>query len=945
MRISRRIVLAFTTVTLIPIIVISAVSTWTILGVSNDNAALAASALEDEEVANLRRVSDDVASFIDERIQSYYDGVYVMEDYCEALFNGRLNATPQYSYFWDPFLEYAHSAKVVPGLHSESSYSSDYISFDVSCYYMPRDRYPTPGDPFTLDTRTEYFLNVSSNMDNVFRALHDANSDYIWLYMTFNPSLCPSHLMRNYPFDKLDYFLSDDGDYDPSSENWYLNAASIAVDNTSIAFTPPYGDPSTGLVISMGRPVYFDNGTMIGVVSADVTLATVNSKVLDVQVLDRGYAYLLDGSGHVVAHPYFTTESQSILDLEFAPTDTEGRNQFSTALPTLLSQNSSQTYFTKGGERWLLTSSRVESTGFVLVVVVPADEVVAPAQAMLQQVVRGTSTLLMALGAVLVVVGTVVAGVSFRRARAVVEPIREMTHMVQKMSRQDFTRGVTATGAMFEEVGSTVDALLSFQEACRFGNAAFVRGDLNRALSNYMNLLEISERLGIEVGQQTMCLNIGNVYRQRGDHGNALKYYERALEIAQRLLQQSKEEGRDERDAMLRIASVYHNMALVKMDLNEYDEALKLLEDAQAIDMSLNNTGGLARRHDATGLILMRQGRHSEALSHFEEAKRIAEADDNNRSLAYIHFHMGELFVAKGQWRDAEHSFRECMRLGNLTEEYPLVVLAMRELADVLDMLDEPSHEVRREAERLYRSIQYKKSVVFVIDYSGSMNAQRRILAAIRGAQEILDSKVNPQDEVGITIFNDRYQEVLPLTRRGEYDDPRENPIWRALDGLRRPNGATAFYDALGHALEQLDSLESSEHRWIIALTDGQDNSSEKYSLDYLEGIFTERDRQKKRNRRTVENFVRNRHLDVFLIIIGVGEELRMPVDKKVISPTTGERMTFEELLQSVCENVPQGQYISVVDTADVKSDIENAFKEAAVLMAQLEVGGSTVDY
>jgi hypothetical protein len=96
-----------------------------------------------------------------------------------------------------------------------------------------------------------------------------------------------------------------------------------------------------------------------------------------------------------------------------------------------------------------------------------------------------------------------------------------MTRLVDKMATQDFTRSISASGAMYEEIGTTVDALLSFQEACRFGNQAFVRGDLNRALANYQNLLEISDRIGIEVGEQTMYLNIGNVFRQRGDTASA----------------------------------------------------------------------------------------------------------------------------------------------------------------------------------------------------------------------------------------------------------------------------------------------------------------------------------------------------------------------------------------------------------------------------------------
>jgi Mg-chelatase subunit ChlD len=386
-------------------------------------------------------------------------------------------------------------------------------------------------------------------------------------------------------------------------------------------------------------------------------------------------------------------------------------------------------------------------------------------------------------------------------------------------------------------------------------------------------------------------------------------------------------------------------MALVDMDQGHADKALKLLEDAQAIDMTTKNSYGLARRYDAMGLVLMKDGRYSQAQSRFSEAEKTAKSIGYERSLAYINYHQGELDQVQGNWKKAEKSYGDAIKYGEDTDELWLVVFAMQRLADILDQLNKPSHDVRRRAEKLRRSILFKKSVTFVIDYSGSMQAQQRIKAAVTGAEEILRSQVNPQDAVSIIIFNSTYREVLPLTIKGEYDE-EESPIFKALAALKYPNYATAFYDALGRALEELNKIESSEHRWIIALTDGQDNSSDTYSLDALECIVTQNDRLKRKRPRTVEGFIRDNHLDVNLIVIGVGQELKVPVDKKKVrSPKTGRQMTTEELLESICDNIPQGQYLSVVDSIDVRMDIEKAFDKIGVLMAQLEVGGTTVDY
>ncbi len=947
MDISKRIIITFVTVSLIPILFISAISAYTIFNVSNENAVDAAAALESEEIANLERIAGDTALFIEERMQSYIDGVYIMENYAEDLFNGRIIADPQEVYFWDQDLE-AADGHPVPGLNPsvyDPEYNSNYISFETSSYYMPRNYYPTPGDPLTLDTTTEYLLNVSSNMDNIFRSLRNMSSDYIWLYMYFDAAISDSHLFKNYPFDNLEYFLGDTAadDYNPQIEEWYTNAATLAFDDDSIAITSPYGDPSTGLVISLGRPIYFDNGTFIGVVSADVTMDTILTSVLDIQVLDSGYGYILESDGDVLAHPLLSDDRETLVQLEFE-SSTEAA-AFSAIITNALSLGSGQETFIKDGEQWYLTYETVENTRFLLAVVVPTSEVVAPANAILALVQTQTLFLTIILGGVLAGVAALVSVVSYRRGRAIVEPINEMTKLVGKMAKQDFTRSITATGAVYEEVGTTVDALLSFQEACRFGNQAFIRGDLNRALSNYQNLLEISRRLGIDVGEQTMYLNIGNVFRQRGDTGNAHEYYKKSLAMSKELLEQAKEGGLDETDAMDRIASAYHNMALVLMDKKEYDESMQKLEDALALDQTIGNMRGIARRYDAMGLVMMNQGRNSQARSMFDEAERIAKEHGYDRGLAYINFHAGEFYELQGEWRNAKSAFQQAIHYAERKEEYWLQVYAMQRLADVLDELGDSSHDVRRDAEKLRRVIQFKKSVIFVIDYSGSMRAQDRIEAAVIGAKEILESQVNPQDSVSIIVFNSTYQQLLPLTEKGDYKNPRDSPIWRALDSLRHPNYATAFYDALGKALTDLDLVESSEHRWVIALTDGQDNSSERFSLDILKGIRTEKQRQKRKRPLTVEGFMRDRHLDVNLIIIGVGEELRSPIEANVRSERTGRRMTFEELLESVCESIPQGQYFSVVDSRDVRLDIEKAFQEIGVLMAQLEVGGTTDDY
>jgi hypothetical protein len=155
MDISKRIVVTFVVVALVPMLVISALSVGQIFTVANANAGDAANALKAEELANLQRLSNDTSLFIGERWQSYVDGVYIMEQYCEDLFNGRISATPQYNYYWNQVQEprwYTHLVSTFETSDSiVNAYGSETISFDYDCYYMPRFAWQN-NDPHDFST-------------------------------------------------------------------------------------------------------------------------------------------------------------------------------------------------------------------------------------------------------------------------------------------------------------------------------------------------------------------------------------------------------------------------------------------------------------------------------------------------------------------------------------------------------------------------------------------------------------------------------------------------------------------------------------------------------------------------------------------------------------------------------------------------------------------------
>lgn len=121
------------------------------------------------------------------------------------------------------------------------------------------------------------------------------------------------------------------------------------------------------------------------------------------------------------------------------------------------------------------------------------------------------------------------------------------------------------------------------------------------------------------------------------------------------------------------------------------------------------------------------------------------------------------------------------------------------------------------------------KRVVFAIDYSGSMSGTK-IRSARENLEMIFNKHIHSDDSISIITFNERVTTILPLTmKRGN-----EETITNDINRLTSPNGSTAFYDAVHRSLMMLKSSTSfTSNDWIIALTDGDDNSS-MYSRDTL---------------------------------------------------------------------------------------------------------------
>jgi Ca-activated chloride channel family protein len=135
-----------------------------------------------------------------------------------------------------------------------------------------------------------------------------------------------------------------------------------------------------------------------------------------------------------------------------------------------------------------------------------------------------------------------------------------------------------------------------------------------------------------------------------------------------------------------------------------------------------------------------------------------------------------------------------------------------------------PEPRVLAQLKRSWRADRKPANVLLVLDTSGSMADENRLENAKDGLQAFLDEAA-PQDRLGLTIFNDQIQPLIPIGSLQANRDRLSSTIQRLI-----PQGGTALYDATSQAFETVRGLAAGGERInaVVLLTDGEDADSSK---------------------------------------------------------------------------------------------------------------------
>ncbi|KAJ1547894.1 hypothetical protein HK096_009709 [Nowakowskiella sp. JEL0078] len=780
-------------------------------------------------------------------------------------------------------------------------------------------------------------FNGSQNttiLDNIFRPLKLDKDGLELVYVGF-----VDHGMRSYPYkyDALttaDYKVAHNCEdptlprdiwqrvgYIPACRTWYRDAMNASlggkvVDNFGpVIIGSPYTSASTKRVTVTASQAIYDGNTMLGVVGVDVRMEKFLSDFSKhCTVLKKGFVFMMNSKGNLVTYDQSRLNGKDLYStvtnigsIEFN-SNADKTNDFIQLAQKMLTFDGS-VEFNFSSSKWRIAASKIQGTDFLVVGLVPSDDVYAASQQLMTNT-RMFSNIAAVLVLVLLILCTALAfWISRKFVISVLKPVNEISKALEAITEANLSIELDGNGVS-KELSRINKHFRYLLVAIRYGNKAYYDGDLQKALENYLAAEQMMIEFKNDRGHGICRNNIGNVYSQTQRELEAEEAYLFAIANAEALLglepDQSKKSGWE-----IILAERKMNLAIILHAQSKDVEAEVLFIESLSLYRKNDNIEGIAQVSGNYGQMLINRENIEAATIYINEAYECVKSAGPGKAIAqqYAMMNKGRLCIAQKKPKEALSWFlyvlqrfevvisyvqhtcaQEAINLC-MTPEVNKPEIAHRIFAvgrDIFKNLTFPElQDNKLETSGLFNAVMsVSKDLAFVLDTSGSM-VGNLIKYCRTSIKKMIDIHTRTGDRLRLETFNDKTTTVFGWT---EISDAAKIRMKQKVDTHTECSGSTALWDALLTTAESMGSRSSNSAQWICALTDGQDTKSNSNLEDLI---------------RKLENVKQ-----VGVIIIAVGEVPKFADLKRVCAASRGG-----------------GLFIKADENGE---SVENAFSKAA---------------
>lgn len=476
--IRENIIISFVAFSLISLVLVGAISIGFISIIGQTTIDRSSNALKNQIQDNVKQTADQNAQIINRKLSNAEALVKAMAEECENLFETDSPFKFRQSYY-DYFFEYDRGQGLFPndtyldqkyGIYLSWSYASWFIPGSDSSNYLQM----LASDPSLNDT-----VSRVSNMDYIFQAIHENAPEIRWLYIAFETN----NLFINYPGSVVGG-TNNERNTDPfvsTAEDWYTDVRS---GSGEIVFTAPYFDPIDGaLLITIGKAIYHPVQGLLGCIFADITIESIKEKILDIDILESGYAVLIQESGLIVAHPEWTAPNPNVdlPTIDQVEVNLNGLTAISPSQLTVITSGSTGVLeYKRDQQDRYLAYAPVGKGDYICLIIVPVSEAIASVGVLAQRIDAQTVTTLVQ--ALLIIIGAVIISITIGIwiSNRIIRPITHLTQIASKMATDQVREDLLG------ELDLQIDSELEKQ--------ADEVGDLTRAFKGMLNALKEEKR-------------------------------------------------------------------------------------------------------------------------------------------------------------------------------------------------------------------------------------------------------------------------------------------------------------------------------------------------------------------------------------------------------------------------------------------------------------------
>lgn len=332
-------------------------------------------------------------------------------------------------------------------------------------------------------------IYLTEFLDPKFRSIAQNNPYAVQLYINTK-----SQITRGMPFidgkyiwvDAIEQFKSSD---DVTSFDFYYLADETHNPKRKPVWTELYWDPAgLGWMVSSIAPVYRNNELM-AVTGIDITLGKMIDQIINVQIQQTGFAFLMSHSGQAIAFPERAAEFLGFkggLEGDFGNNEqfsfflTEANDpKFQAIIAKMQAGEDDLTTYTlpSNGREYFLTYHPVNLTGWSVGLVVPVQEVIAPAtrtNAQIKQSMETTSRdiaqrsngLMTTFSMILALIGIIIFPVALVFSRTISNPIKALDEGSRKIGAGELGYRITIkSGDEIEGLAKTFNQMAADLEA------------------------------------------------------------------------------------------------------------------------------------------------------------------------------------------------------------------------------------------------------------------------------------------------------------------------------------------------------------------------------------------------------------------------------------------------------------------------------------------------